>query len=302
MEQVTPPTANPTEPDLAPRPDAGSLDAILLAANPTGELADRIDWLIALVRWVRQPVPAAETNGSRSAHVRLKRLFTLLDRQQEWKLQAARTLRSIVRDTCALDLFCETGLPREYGFFSEAMLRLSQRLLPQPPYDGDLGTLFSVLFRKASDADWIRSLDEELCRRIRDLFFFGTQAEEDGWNTLTEDMKDAVIHLSGQVASVGGSTPVRARLKRRNFRELPFSRLLPAINTVLASLHKGDNDTLATDMLHLYAQLDACHQAIDQTMQNLEEFGVSPGLVYQLERMRAQMQRVESLMKLLTTR
>ena len=302
MGQITPTIANPTEPDLAPRPDARSLDAILLEANPKADLADRVDWLIALVQWLRQPVPAAEANGSRSAHVRLKRLFTLMDRQPEWKLQAARTLRSIVRDTCALDLFCETGLPRENGFFSEAMLRLSQRLLPQPPYDGDLGTLFSVLFPKASDADWIRSLDEELCRRIRDLFFFGTQAEEDGWNTLTADMCDAVVHLSGQVSSVGGSTPVRARLKRRNFRELPFARLLPAVNAVLASLGKTNDETLAAEMLHLHAQLDACHQAIDQTLQNLEEFGVSPGLVYQLERMRSQLQRIENLVKLLTAR
>ena len=56
-------------------------------------------------------------------------------------VSGGETCASLIRDTCALDLFCETGLPREAGFAQEAFHRISHRLLPQPPYDGDVGTL-----------------------------------------------------------------------------------------------------------------------------------------------------------------
>ena len=300
MPESLPERVSPPEPAVAKRPETGALDLILLEADPAAELPDRVNWLRALVRWIRQPLPPSETAPlARPEHVRLRRLLTLLDHQPELKCTTARTLRSLVRDTCALDLFCETGLPRESGFFSETFQRLSQRLLPTPPYDGDLGTLFACLFPEAEDAVWVRALDEDTVRRVRGLFVHGHAPDEAEWNTLVADMEDAVVHLSGQVASMGGSTAVRTRMERRNYRDLPFARLLQSVNAALACRRRGAADALLAEMTQFHLHLDACHAALDRATRHLEDYGVSPGLVYQLERMRAQLRRVQTLMELL---
>ena len=286
-------------PLTSPEPAPPELDLVLRSAKAEAPLGDRIDWIRSLVAWIRHPVKGHDAVAS--AHLRLKRLFTLLDRQPEMKDSVARTLRSLIRDTCALDLFCETGLPREAGFAQEAFQRLSQRLLPQPPYDGDVGTLFNCLFPDNADALWIEALDGETCARVRALFHWNEAESEAGWNTIPADMEDAIVHLSGQIASVGGSTPVRSRLERRNFRELPFARLCEVVPRMIDGHRRVDSAALAVELTHLRVQLDACHQALDLTTDHLEKYGVSPGLVYRIERMRAQLLRVERLVELLTS-
>ncbi len=285
-------------PSPSPEPAPPELDLVLRSAKAAAALGDRIDWIRSLVAWIRLPVKGHD--AVTSAHLRLKRLFMLLDHQPEMKDSVARTLRSLIRDTCALDLFCETGLPREAGFAQEAFHRISHRLLPQPPYDGDVGTLFNCLFPDKADALWIEALDEEMRLRVRTLFQWNEAESEAGWNTIPADMEDAIVHLSGQIASVGGSTPVRSRLERRNFRELPFARLCEVVPRMIDSHRRVDSAALAVELTGIRVQLDACHKALDLTTDHLEKYGVSPGLVYQIERMRAQLLRVERLVELLT--
>lgn len=294
------PSNAPSKPAPSPSPEtpATELDVILKSARADAQLDERIDWIRRLVAWIRLSVSGHDAVAS--AHLRLKRLFTLLDHQPALKDSVARTLRSLIRDTCALDLFCETGLPRETGFLSEAFQRVSQRFLPPPPYDGDVGTLFNCLFPDKQDAVWIESLDADLGTRIRELFLWNEAESEAGWNTIPADMEDAIVHLSGQVASVGGSTPIRSRLERKNFRELPFARLLESVPRVIEARRRNDGAALGVELTHLRVQLDACHKALDLTTDHLEKYGVSPGLVYQIERMRAQLLRVERLVELFT--
>lgn len=75
------------------------MDTRLAHARPDLPLAERVAWAEDLLSWVRRDVPA----------VRLRLLFQLLARQPEAYQHVAQTLRSIVRDTEALDLFADTA-------------------------------------------------------------------------------------------------------------------------------------------------------------------------------------------------
>ena len=76
-----------------------------------------------------------------------------LERQPDAQLRVARTFRSLVRDTQTLDLFADTGLPRQVAFTQEALSRLASRLLPEPPTTRDLGDIFDRLFSQSGDGD-----------------------------------------------------------------------------------------------------------------------------------------------------
>lgn len=269
------------------------VDSLLVSADPQAPLADRIEWLEDLLAWVRRAAPGA----------RLRFLLQQLDRQPEVKLRVARVLRSIVRDTQALDLFCETGLPRESGFVREAMARLGNELLPATPGNRDLGDALDRLFPSADDVDRLGSLEPEIVRSLAELWQHGETPEEAGWNTLQADIEDALGQLATRIRAIGCMPDIRIRLGQRSFRDLPFLKLAAAIEQMLAHTANSAESTNSTaaaspvaELNYVRALADACDLAVDQVFARLEETGVSIDLVYDLERLRAHLRRLDLLL------
>ena len=265
-----------------------ALDALLAHARPDVPLAERVAWAEDLLAWVRRDVPAT----------RLRLLLQLLERQPEALLRVAQTLRSIVRDTEALDLFADTGLPQGAGFTHELMSRLVAGVLPDPPETRDLADIFDRLFPRGAVADWLEQLDAELAGRIIALFHHEETPEEGGWVSLRTDLEDAMIQLADRICVVGSHREVRARLGKVAFRELPFQKLTPAVEALLARRQAvAALSELAAELNVVRGVADACDRAVDEVTACLEKTGVSTALVYDIERLRAQVRRLELLLE-----
>ena len=265
-----------------------ALDALLAHAQPGQPLAARVAWAEDLLAWVRRDVPAT----------RVRLLLQLLERQPEARERVAQTLRSIVRDTEALDLFADTGLPQGAGFTSELLARLVSGVLPNPPETRDLADIFDRLFPRDSTAGWLEQLDGGLAGRIIELFHHAETPAEGGWVALRTDLEDAMIQLADRVCVVGSNREVRARLGRLAFRELPFQKLTPAVEALLARRAAGAPATeLAAELNVVRGVAEACDRAVDEVFGQLEKTGVSTALVYDLERLRAQVRRLELLLE-----
>ena len=245
-------------------------------------------WAEDLLAWVRRDVPAT----------RLKLLLQLLERQPDAHKRVAQTLRSIVRDTQALDLFADTGLPRGVAFTHELLVRLVSGVLPDPPDTRDLADIFDRLFPRESVADWLEQLDAELAGRIIALFHHEEIPEEGGWVALRIDLEDAMVQLADRICVVGSHRDVRARLGKVAFRELPFQKLTPAVEALLEGRRVGTPlGELAAELNVVRGVADACDRAVDEVTARLEKTGVSTSLVYDIERLRAQVQRLELLLE-----
>jgi len=265
-----------------------ALDALMAQADPDQPLFDRVVWAEDLLAWVRRDAPKK----------RLKLLLQLLERQPEARQRVAGTLRSIVRDTEALDLFADTGLPQGSGFTHELLARMVFGILPNPPETRDLADIFDRLFPRQSAAGWLEKMDPELARQILDLIYHDETPGEGVWASLRTDLEDAMIQLADRICVAGSNREVRARLGQMAFRELPFQKLTPAVETLLAC---GDTATSQTDLaaeLNLVRGVaDACDRAVDEVIGRLEKTGVSTALVYNIERLRAQLRRLELLLE-----
>lgn len=265
-----------------------ALDALLEHARPDHSLAERVAWAEDLFAWVRRDMPAT----------RVRLLLQVLERQPEARKRVAQTFRSIVRDTEALDLFADTGLPQGVAFAHELLSRLVSRVLPNPPETRDLADIFDRLFPRAAVADWLEQLDAEHAAQIIDLFQHGETPEEGGWISLRTDLEDAMVQLADRICVVGSSREVRARLGKAAFRELPFQKLTPAVETLLARRQAGTPlNELAAELNVVRGVVDACDRAVEEVIGCLEKTGVSTALVYDIERLRAQLQRLELLLE-----
>ncbi len=285
--------------------DVGALDALLAHAPAKAAYGDRLQWLVALLGWVLRPgAPAVGEDAERRhpATTRLRFALQVLDRNPEWKRAVATTLRSTVRDLDALELFCETGLPREASFLAEALERIAVRLLPADPFRAELGTALLALFPEERHADWLESLDDETLGRIAELFRHGEgdEAEAAPWNPVADDVPDALLLLASELRATGLQSAIRRRIGAGSFRELPFFGLTRAVEELVAAARGGDQGATATAAAAFHERLDACARALERANAHLDEYGVSVRIVYLLERMDAQIRRARTLSAMLT--
>ena len=109
-------------------------------------------------------------------------------------------------------------------------------------------------------------------------------------------MPDALVYLVSEVASVGLSTPFRRRIGAESFRDLPFYGLAAAAEDVARAARERDEDAFGGASEQLGRRLSGCRRTMDAVHAHLDLYGVSTRIVYQLERMDAQLRRAELLL------
>jgi site-specific recombinase len=274
------------------------LDALLSHADPGASAEARLNWLADLMRWVLADHTA---EGGERAGVQAKRvqhLFNVLERNPEWKRNAAATVRAILAESEGTELLAEAGLPNHFGFFGELTDRLLARILPEAPRSGELGGLLLYLLPERGDANKLESLGEEAYRQILDLPAFGmADADSDYAAQIKAGMRMAAMQLATQVCAAGMQSGVHKRIALGRGERSPFLYLPGDADDFLDALDAGADPTLAEDRLR--TRIAECQIATDSAYTHLDEFGVSIAIVYQLERIGAQLQRLSELATLI---
>jgi site-specific recombinase len=284
------------------------LDYLLANAQPSAPLVDRVEWLVEIFRWMRVPgslvVAGLDYQSGQIQATRVRYLLLILEKNPEWKTSVARTLRSILRDTQALDLFCVTGLPSESGFVSEVIDRLMDKVLPRPPHERDLGEVFARLFSSEHDIRWLERLEGSVLSEIWKLFQYEESGDEGrAWAELRVDIEDSLLFLTGQIRAFGLAPKLRVRMNpMARLRDLPFFEVTFHAQLLIKELRRGDPGTIADVVASFARVLESCRAQLRAAHEHLDEFGVSIAIVYQLERIELIIRRVETLLEILIGR
>ncbi|MBI5549096.1 MAG: gliding motility protein [Deltaproteobacteria bacterium] len=285
----------------APGRLAASLDQLLESLTRASSLSERGDWLVALVRWLREPeemsLSTSATVSGRSPAARLWLFVECLRRAPKTRDAVAALLRSFLDETSAQRLFVETGLPRANRFFAELSNRVARRLLPTVPDERDLAELLARAFTSSADADWLDQLPPVL---VYELFAVLAASPARAAATAAdrrprEEMADALVVLGVRAGAVGldfdlrqiaeGGKPVRSS----PFLQLPrvCERLAKASR---ATTSEPEEPQQACEALE--ACLEQARSELETAHAHLEEHGVSVDLVFRLDLLRRQLDRI----------
>ncbi|VVE73761.1 recombinase [Pandoraea anapnoica] len=285
------------------------LDELLAHADPAAPLAVRNQWLIELAHWVqKRGAIVNEVRGEGEAaryrpHTRLRYLLQMLERNPQWRLSVARTLRSVINESDAISLLCDTGMPVRPGFWGALAERIEKALIPPPPTRRDLSALCSLMFPDGDAADWIAAMPAELLGDLIALLHHGEADDADvDWNPFAEDLLAAMHHLVDQIASTGLSQAVRSRLTYSRVTDSPFYRLGRAMQALEDAgqefAHGAPPSQLFVQQINVFrALLDDCGRAVRDVYAHLDENGVSVDIVFQVERAKARIRRLERLLE-----
>ena len=274
------------------------LHAWLCALIPTGgELDERVEQICAGGRWLRAggaaPVEQAGAVGNEPLATRkLRVLVRALETVPAFRVAFVRVFGGVLDVSSALALL-ETGLPNQRGLGAETSDRLARRFLPRPRDPHDLSELLAELFPSKRDAAWLGELPTELGARFAHLL--------DGkWGQVAAALEDAVALAAGRSSSLGLTPEIRARSPEVPLRESPFFQLTRLCDEVCALVRAGvDLETAQPAREACDRCIEACRQAVTAVLSHLEEFGVSVDVVYRIEVISKNLDRLGSLLQLL---
>jgi site-specific recombinase len=231
-------------------------------------------WLQDTLAWLKA-VPPAE---------RVQRLRQLAD-----GILASEEIRERFQQlwtkAYAPRLFSEAGLPEATSLWREMTLRTKRRLLPQVEDELDLYAALQAADLDDDDAKWVAEL---------------SQKDIAPWSVLlgrsASDFPVAIRLLALRAASIGLSRGVMKVMPHRYESESPFFNLVAAAGAYAHSAEQQD------DRERLHDLIFPCRVSSGLAHARMEEMGVSTDLVFRLDLVMAQLDRVEELLRVIDGR
>ena len=261
-------------------------------ANPFASWHERANWMIDVAQWIRREPRVSlldEGAWARVKHQRTRFLLEWLDADRDVRRVVQATLHKTLREAVGPELFAGTGLPREPAFFSELLVRIVRQAFARPPVYHDLSTLFTAMFPDPTDADWLLGLDDATLSRLWHLC-----ADDSIALGYLQQVDEALLYLVTMIVAVGVSPAFRQRLEPQGpLQTTPFMALRRELESYLQG---PEGDVAALRSVRML--IAVCQAQTDKIYTHLDEYGVSVGLVYHLQRMRAQLARMSRLIDL----
>lgn len=227
-------------------------------------------WLQNALAWLKSAPPEQRTQRLRQLAGNLHKLPGALQRfQQIWG------------KACPGRLMSDAGFAEATSLPQELIARLKRRLLPQLEDELDLYEALHVTELNAADAGWIAGLD---------------QTDISDWSELlggsTGYLLAAIRLLAARASSLGTSRNLMKVMPHRCAAESPFLNLLDAADQFArAPAAPGLRDELTETIFNCRVSVEISHARLEQT-------GVSSDLVFRLDLIMAQLERMDALLRL----
>lgn len=267
--------------DGVPARDARELYGVLTDLRSDAGLEESERGLARCIKWVRKE------NRRVSVAQRARIFVDALHADEAFAVRFSATLCHVLTETRAADML-ETGIPNERGIWEETADRLSRKLLPTPRDERDLGTVVSRTFSRTADPNWIEALPIET---VTSLMQIVASRRETPWAHLHAALIDTTAVLATRTAALGLARDIRARSPEATVTESPFHHLPRCIDRLVASPGASTDECRTS--------ISSCRTILDAVLTHLDRFGVSVDLVYRIEVMTKNLDRIEELLEFL---
>ncbi len=284
-------------PDAARHKAFKQCHASLGAIEPSAALAARTLQLENLFKWIRTGTKAPALPDSNPADRpqigRLRLLCAALEHFPGYRPRLAELVSRTLSEVNGTPLLARLGIPGDRGFFGETVDRLSARFLPEAVDERSLIQLCARLFPSKRDATWLAGVPDALLIRLVGLV--------PGFSPLLLACCDAIALLATRISAVGLSEVIRARSPAESLQASAFYRL-PRSCDLLIATSAMDPGGLSERARQCRGVMEECRVVVARVIENLEERGVSVDVVYRLELITKNLERLETLIERLLGR
>jgi site-specific recombinase len=273
------------QPEQRNDPAIESLAAILMNFIYAPDVGARLDAFIDLREWTnpRPPLIAGRT--------RLYAVLTLLESESKLRILFQEGVRQILSEIRSVELFAEAGLHPREGFWSEAVRRLVEQILPSAREDTDLSKFVFRLYPTSQAIDQLVTQPDEMFERIARAI--SPIDDPSAWAKQREDLIQAFFLLGVHVAGIGLSPGLRARSHPGSIDASPFYQLEQSTGELVRQ--QGAAPALASWRGHV----QRCREEMEYVHLRMEDTGVSTTLVFDMGTIERALARMECIAEVL---
>ncbi len=268
------------------------LTALLNAADVRAPRPYRHLWLIRLAEWIR---------GTQSSHVgtnwpvrRIRHLLNLLERNPELEQRVASVIGMALTELDDQSLWADFGFAPRSAFLSEFSERMRRHFLPDTPDTIDLGTLLRMTFTQPVDAEWLAALDPATLQRIAAMIC--RHVDVPTLRPWHRTAIDAIEQLASQVRVSGTSSVMRQRMDDSVQEQRPFHALTEAAERLQQAYQRGEAGVIADSSARLRTVLEQCRHYAETIYQNLDDYGISVDVIFEIHQLRERTRRIDNLL------
>lgn len=260
----------------------------LATADQEWLAANGLEWLEDLVHWLFERGEApGRLEGETELDLRTRLLITAADELPPFAENLRAVMMKALMGSSATLLFTDTGVPSNFGFWSELVERFSENLLPAHPVGREVSRLLGRLIDSPERAEWVLHMPEATRTRLASLLGLDTETVR---RALDPGLREAALLLASRIATQGVSDDLRKRMPAMAVAASPFLLLPEHVKGLL----KGD-----LSLAPLQATIVACRACLRDVTASLDATGISIDLVFRLELINALLNRLLRLVTVL---
>lgn len=232
-----------------------------------------------------------------------QRLFVLLLQTlaEDERLRAAvrRQLRRFLEERRLLTFFTDSGILPGTGFFSEGWRIVGNRLLPEVPDERHLKDCLHVLCERGDDWRWLETLP---AGGLRDLWSLLADEDEASMPAISEQMLDAILLLAHRVSGLGVEGELMRASPNLDADRPRFIALSAEALTFAQSWRAAlaDPEYLPDNGSQLRVISAQCRDTLQRIRRRALQVGASQDLSYLLTRSEQSLERLETLLDILS--
>ncbi|HEY3301568.1 MAG TPA: site-specific recombinase [Methylophilaceae bacterium] len=258
-----------------------------------GDSAQPIDPVALVTELVDQIRPANSTQVADAVYA-IQALCYLLDHHPDYAAMLRDSLLRLLGEHKPVSLYVDAGIQPSSGFFTEMRRRVGHKFLPDAVDATYLKDIFAQIFCKASDEDWVLAVPDSVWIELIQAIRF-RQADPQLNQQCVLCLIDAVQVLSYRLAASGLEPELI-----RNHQELEeYTSPFMMQNVEMHAFLKEPASFQVTNSPQIFVMLDQCRSIIAKVRRNSAQVGTSISLTFLLQGMTQQIERLETLLRLL---
>jgi len=244
--------------------------------------------LIRLIRWIEKQEEFDPT------FTEFRQFLDYLEAHPETRSRFQEKFGQLVKHTRSISLLAESGVPSDRTLFSEMVRRMVGQVLPSAKDDLDTSKLVVALYSSRQDARRFLAMPPELFERFARVLT--PENAREFWEQPRQDLREALRLLAARVCSLGLKPEMRERTDASGIFHSPFFQLVSRTESVL---RPEDASQLGERIAEWRGAVERCREQQAQVYRHMESSGVSVELVFDLKKIDACLERMESLVETL---
>jgi site-specific recombinase len=264
-------------------PDVLALASLVDHFLTASDLSTRLSSFVELKAWL-----VAEPRWALDQHLsRVDAFLNLIETQPEIRSGFQQAVRQILAEMQSVELFAEAGLHPREGMWSEAVRRVTERILPSARNECDLSALALRLYPTSQAIDTLLERSDESFARIARAL--SPVEDVSAWRRQREDITQAFYLLAVHIAGLGLSPGMRTRSHPSHIEESPFYLLQQSA----IELSRQNGQPSALDAWR--AQVQRVRGEMEYVHLRMEDAGVSTALVFDMRTIERALSRMECI-------